>query len=226
MSQASRPAVSERQEQIYQAAARLFSEVGYRATSMRDIASALDIKAGSLYAHIRSKEELLWEIVSRIADEFDTALSGVARRPASGLSGSGPLGSDLPGSSAARLTAALEAYVTVVARNLGFSKVLFTEWRHLPPERQALIAARRDRVEQVFREILREGVASGEFVASLDVRLTAVLALSGANWLPNWYRPDGPLSPTDVADQFVALLLGGIRRSPAAPDPKHPAELI
>ena len=207
MSQTSRPAVSERQEQIYQAAARLFSEVGYRATSMRDIASALDIKAGSLYAHIRSKEELLWEIVSRIADEFDTALSGVARRPASGL-----LGSDLSGSSAARLTAALEAYVTVVARNLGFSKVLFTEWRHLPPERQALIAARRDRVEQVFREILREGVASGEFVASLDVRLTAVLALSGANWLPNWYRLDGPLSPTDVADQFVALLLGGIRR--------------
>ena len=207
MSQASRPAVSERQEQIYQAAARLFSEVGYRATSMRDIASALDIKAGSLYAHIRSKEELLWEIVSRIADEFDAALSDAARRP-----GSGVLGSDLPGSSAARLTAALEAYVTVVARNLGFSKVLFTEWRHLPPERQALIAARRDRVEQVFREILREGVASGEFVASLDVRLTAVLALSGANWLPNWYRLDGPLSPTDVADQFVALLLGGIRR--------------
>ncbi|WP_161880596.1 TetR/AcrR family transcriptional regulator [Deinococcus alpinitundrae] len=202
MSQPSHPVVSERQEQIYQAAARLFSEVGYRATSMRDIASALDIKAGSLYAHIRSKEELLWEIVSRIADEFDAALFSVSPRSDSAL----------PGSSAARLTAALEAYVTVVARNLGFSKVLFTEWRHLPPERQASIAARRDRVEQVFREILREGVASGEFVATLDVRLTAVLALSGANWLPNWYRVGGPLSPTDVADQFVALLLGGIRR--------------
>ena len=194
---ASRPAVSERQEQIYQAAARLFSEVGYRATSMRDIAGALDIKAGSLYAHIRGKEDLLWEIVSRIADEFDAAL-----RPAA----------DLHGSSAEKLTAALEAYVAVVARNLGFSKVLFTEWRHLPPERQALIAARRDRVEQVFREILREGVASGEFAPALDVRLTAVLALSGANWLPHWYKVGGPLSPTDVADQFVALLLGGIRR--------------
>ncbi|GAA4010738.1 TetR/AcrR family transcriptional regulator [Deinococcus rubellus] len=197
LSMASRPAVSERQEQIYQAAARLFSEVGYRATSMRDIASALDIKAGSLYAHIRSKEDLLWEIVSRIADEFDAALRPVAA---------------LRGSCAAKLTAALEAYVAVVARNLGFAKVLFTEWRHLPPERQALIAARRDRVEQVFREILREGVASGEFVPTLDVRLTAVLALSGANWLPNWYRVGGPLSPADVADQFVALLLGGIRR--------------
>ncbi|TSA87410.1 TetR/AcrR family transcriptional regulator [Deinococcus detaillensis] len=196
-------APSERREQIYQAAAHLFSDVGYRATSMRDIASALNIKAGSLYAHISSKEELLWEIVTRMADEFDEALQpAVSRR----------------GSAADKLTLALEAYVVVVTRNLGFAKVLFTEWRHLPPERQTLITVRRDKVERLFREILIEGVAAGEFVPGLDVRLTAVLALSGANWLPNWYKVGGPLSPQDVADQFVALLLGGIRRSEHRPE--------
>lgn len=194
---------SERREQIYQAAAQLFSDVGYRATSMRDIASALDIKAGSLYAHISSKEELLWEIVNRMADEFDAALHPVAA---------------LDGRAADKLKAALEAYVTVVTRRLGFAKVLFTEWRHLPPERQALITLRRDKVERLFRNILSEGVAAGEFAPELDVRLTAVLALSGANWLPNWYKVGGPLSPQDVADQFAALLLGGIRRGESRPE--------
>ncbi len=188
---------SERREQIYQAAGRLFSELGYQATSMRDLARSLGLKAGSLYAHINSKEELLWEIVVRVADEFDDAL-----RPLTALSGS----------AADKLTFALEAYVGVVVDNLGFAKVLFTEWRHLPYERQRLITERRDRVERLFREVLAEGVAAGEFTPELDVRLTAVLALSGANWLPHWYQPGGRLSPKEVADQFVALLLGGIRR--------------
>lgn len=194
--------VSDRREQIYQTAAQLFSEVGYHATSMRDIASALNIKAGSLYAHIASKEELLWEIVCRMADEFDAALRPIE----TGTSTAGQP------SAAEQLTTALEAYVGVVTCNLGFAQVLFSEWRHLPAQRQAFIIKRRSAVEQLFRDILGGGVASGEFKPELDVRLTAVLALSGANWLPQWYKVSGPLSPAEVADQFVALLLGGIRK--------------
>ena len=86
--------------------------------------------------------------------------------------------------------------MAVVARNLGFAKVLFTEWRHLPPERQALIAERRDRVERLFREVLREGVASGEFVATLDVRLTAVLAFREPTGCPTGTSPAVRSAPT------------------------------
>lgn len=113
---------SERKEQIYRTAARLFSEMGYRATSMRDIAAALGIKAGSLYSHIEGKEDLLWSIVTRVADEFDEAL-----RPAE----------DHRTPPDERLVAALEAYTRVVTRNLEYATVLFSEWRQLPPERQA-----------------------------------------------------------------------------------------
>ncbi len=187
--------VSEQRERIYREAARLFSEAGYRSTSMRDIATAMGLKAGSLYTHISGKEEVLWEIINRIADEFDEAV-----RPWPGQ----------PGPAAARLRQALEAYVGVVSRNLEMSTVLFTEWRQLPPERQASIAARRDRVEGVFRTLLRQGVETGEFATDTPVKLTAILALSGANWLPNWYRTGGTLSPQDVADTFMNLLLRGI----------------
>ncbi|WP_102127075.1 TetR/AcrR family transcriptional regulator [Deinococcus planocerae] len=186
---------SERKEQIYRTAARLFSEVGYRSTSMRDIAAALGIKAGSLYSHIEGKEELLWGIVTRVADEFDEAL-----RPAG----------DEALSPSERLRSALTAYTEVVTRNLEYATVLFSEWRQLPPERQAQVKARRDAVERVFRDILQEGVAVGDFVPDTDVKLTAVLALSGANWLPNWFRPEGSLGPGQVAEHFAAVLLRGI----------------
>ena len=187
------PALTQK-ERLYSVAARLFSEAGYRSTSMRDIAAAMGMKAGSLYTHISGKEEVLWEIIGRVADEFDAAVQ---------------LALSAPGTAAERLQLALEAYVGVVSRNLEMSTVLFTEWRQLPAERQASIAARRDAVEGVFRALLQEGVDSGEFAPETPVKLTAILALSGANWLPNWYRTGGNLSPQDVADAFVALLLRG-----------------
>ena len=187
------PALTQK-ERLYSVAARLFSEAGYRSTSMRDIAAAMGMKAGSLYTHISGKEEVLWEIIGRIADEFDAAV-----QPA--LSA--------PGTAAERLKVALEAYVGVVTRNLEMAAVLFTEWRQLPPERQASVAQRRDRVEGVFRTLLQQGVDSGEFAPETPVKLTAILALSGANWLPNWYRTGGGLSPQDVADAFLVLLLRG-----------------
>lgn len=186
---------SAQKERIHSVAARLFSQAGYRSTSMRDIAAAMGMKAGSLYTHISGKEEVLWEIILRVADEFDAAV-----QPALST----------PGTAAGRLRLALEAYVEVISRNLEMATVLFTEWRQLPPDRQASVAARRDRVEGVFRTLLQQGVDSGEFAADTPVKLTAILALSGANWLPNWYRVGGHLSPQDVADAFMALLLRGI----------------
>lgn len=181
-------------ERLYSVAARLFAEAGYRSTSMRDIAAAMGMKAGSLYTHISGKEEVLWEIIGRIADEFDAAVQPALTAP---------------GTAAERLKVALEAYVGVVTRNLEMAAVLFTEWRQLPPERQISVAQRRDRVEGVFRTLLQQGVDSGEFAPETPVKLTAILALSGANWLPNWYRTGGGLSPQDVANAFSALLLRG-----------------
>lgn len=186
---------NERREQIYRAAARLFSEAGYRATSMRDIAASMGLKAGSLYSHIKGKEDVLWEIVSRAADEFDAALAPIAASAAPPPE---------------KLRAALVAYTGVVARNLEFATVLFSEWRHLPPDRQEEVKRRRDAVERVLRDIVEEGRASGAFAGDLNVKLTAILALSGANWLPNWFHPEGKLSAEEVADRFADLLLGGV----------------
>ena len=65
----------DRKEQILATAERLFSERGYHATSMRDLAAALDLKGGSLYSHISGKEELLGWSLERAADRFTAAIA-------------------------------------------------------------------------------------------------------------------------------------------------------
>src|SRR5215210_4346438 len=78
----------DRKEQIYSTARSLFSERGYPATTVRDIAREMNMQAGSLYAHIDSKEDVLWEIVSRAAAQFLAAVEPIAlseRPPAAKL---------------------------------------------------------------------------------------------------------------------------------------------
>lgn len=183
-----------RREQIYLAAGRLFSEVGYHATSMRDLAKALGVQGGSLYAHIAGKEELLWEIVNRAADEFDAALGPVRAHP---------------GTPPERLALALERHLEVVSRNLDWATVFFHEWKHLSADKLEQIASRRDSVERVYREILIDGVERGFFRRDLDVKLAAVLSLSSANWAYHWFDPAGRLTAREVAIGFTRMLLSG-----------------
>src|SRR4051794_24736153 len=99
-----------RKEQIYRAASGLFSRNGYRATSVRDIARELDIQGGSLYAHIASKEEVLWEIVSRTADAFFQEVRPIAA-------------SESPATQ--RLREMIHAHVGVVVGHLSHAAVFF-----------------------------------------------------------------------------------------------------
>src|SRR3972149_11107559 len=88
MVEAARPAVdtprssveSPRRQQIEDAASELFRERGYAATSVRDIAHALDMQGGSLYAHVASKEDMLWAMLTRAADRFNAEVGPVVER--------------------------------------------------------------------------------------------------------------------------------------------------
>jgi len=185
--------------EITSAAERLFSHRGYHATTMRQVAGAVELQAGSLYAHISGKEAVLEAIVLRAADEFEAA---IRRVPADGAPET-------------RLRAAMRAHIGVIAANLPAAKVYFHDWHHLPAPRLAEVLARRDAYEAVWRGIVADGVASGAF-AAVDVRLTARLCLSACNWIPQWYDPAGALDPDSLADAFCAVLLGGLASRPPA----------
>ena len=183
------PAGIARKEQILEEAARLFSRRGYHATSMRDIGEATGMLAGSLYAHIASKEELLDEIVVQAAEQF---LGGLEVVRASGLSPE------------EKLRRAIRAHIEVVAGNVDEARVFHHEWKALTGHRLDEARRLRNRYERLWDEVLRGLPGAG------DPKFARLLVLSAANWTYTWYRPDGPLSPDAVADRFTDLLLAGL----------------
>src|SRR3954451_12284111 len=139
-----------RRREIDQVASGLFHANGYPATSVRDIAKGLDIQAASMYAHVASKEDVLWSIVDGAATAFERAADTAVADAAS----SDPVD---------RLAALVEAHVEVITADPERSSVFVTEWRHLSSERRTRIAGRRDAYETRFREAISEGIAVGAF---------------------------------------------------------------
>jgi TetR/AcrR family transcriptional regulator, cholesterol catabolism regulator len=185
--------MSARREELTRIAARLFAEKGYQGTSLADLAEALGVQKPSLYHHIASKEDLLWEVAWEGAEAFHAALDAVD--------------ASLPATERIRL--ALRGHLGVVAGQLDIATVFTREWRFLAGERREAFVAERRRYEERVRDLFREGVEGSELRTDLDVATAALLFLSAANWAYTWLRPG---SPTDeLADHLYSALLDGMR---------------
>ena len=184
-----------RRRQIEDVASTLFSHRGYAATSMRDIAKALDLQGGSLYAHIPSKEAVLAAIVEEAADGFHAAVRPIAEGP---------------GTAAERLKAMIAAHIGVVTGGRDRAKVFLFEWTFLAPERREAVARSRAAYQGYFERVIGEGAAAGELDAP-DPALAAVFLLSAMNGMAHWYRPDGRLGAGALAEQYADLFLGGLQ---------------
>ena len=182
-----------RRREIDEVASELFHANGYAATSVRDIARALDIQGASLYAHVASKEDVLWSIVDRAAAAFEAKADEAAAETTD---------SDR----VERLAALVEAHVDVVTADPQRASVFVTEWRHLSADRRAAIANRRDAYEARFRGVIADGLAVGAFRPT-DPALAATFILTALNGIATWYRPDGRLSADRIADHYVDLAL-------------------
>jgi len=186
--------VDSRRRQIEEVASALFRERGYAGTGMREIARGLQLRGASLYAHIGSKEDVLFAIVERAADRFEAALA-----PYRGSNASPEH----------RLRGMIRAHVRVLTDDLEDAAVFLQEWRFLGEERRERILERRDRHERAFRQVIADGVSGGDF-RLVDERLAARSLLSALNGIAGWWRPDGPLSPDQIAEAYADLHLAGL----------------
>ena len=185
--------MSTRRRELTREAARLFAQKGYHGTSIGDIAEALGVQKGSLYAHIASKEDLLYETMREGADAFHAALDAIPE--------------DAPAVEKIRL--ALRGHLRVVAEQLDVATVFVQEWRYLEGARRDEIVAERRRYEERIRELFREGRELSELRADLDETAAALLLLSAANWAYTWLQPGRDTD--EIADRFFALLVDGMR---------------
>ena len=185
-----------RKAQIDRTATALFRARGFAATTMRELATELGLEAGSLYSHIRSKEEILHRICFGLAEAF---FEGFAAATA-----------DAAAPVATQLRQAIEAHVRVLTRDSAASAVFLHEWRHLSAPARAEFLALRDRYEAQFRALVQRGLDAGELAAP-DAAFAALTLLASLNWLPTWYRPDGKLTPNEIAHRLAEQLLNGLR---------------
>jgi TetR/AcrR family transcriptional regulator, cholesterol catabolism regulator len=185
--------MSERRSELTRQAARLFAEKGYHGTSIGDLADALGVQKGSLYAHIASKEDLLYETMREGAAAFHGALDRI------------PDGA--PATEKIRL--ALRGHLRVVAEQLDVATVFVQEWRYLEGARGEEFVAERRRYEERIRDLFREGRELGELRSDLDEAVAALLLLSAANWAYTWLQPGRDTD--ELADRFYALLVDGMR---------------
>jgi AcrR family transcriptional regulator len=198
--------MSTRRSELTREAARLFAEKGYHGTSIGDLAKALGVQKGSLYAHIESKQDLLYETMRDGAGAFHAALDAIP--------------DDLAAPEKIRL--ALRGHLRVVADQLDVATVFVREWRYLEGARREEILAERRRYEERVRGLFREGRELGELRTDLDDTSAALLALSAANWAYTWLRAGE--NTDELADRFFFILLDGIRGySTRAPSKGTPA---
>ncbi|MBC8508326.1 MAG: TetR family transcriptional regulator [Anaerolineales bacterium] len=181
-------------EQILVAAAQIFSQKGYHATSMQDIADAVELKKASLYHHIAKKQDILLILLDR-------ALDLVIQQVSEAIAGEEP--------APEKLSLAMRIYVDTLASHGDLSSVLLLEYRSLEPEQYGSHIKRRDRFEGIWRDLIQEGIDAGLYDCP-DPALSARTLLGLLNWTIMWYSPQGSLSPIEIADQYADLLLHGL----------------
>jgi TetR/AcrR family transcriptional regulator, cholesterol catabolism regulator len=188
---------SESRKDILRAAARLFQERGYDATSMQDIASALNFSKAALYHHFESKEEILFQIMSYGMDIFEEKVLAAVAEIADPEE---------------RLRACITLHVGLVlgGRDREITVILH-ENRTLPAEAGRQINIRKKRYVVYLGELIGKVQAQRGVRTPAVAPQTAAFALLGMiNWMYQWYRPEGgTLNEAEIARQYTELFFRG-----------------
>jgi AcrR family transcriptional regulator len=185
-----------RRDELLGIAGELFADRGLRSTTVRDIADTAGILSGSLYHHFDSKESMVDELLRGFLDGLFARYREIA---AAGLSATETLRQLVIAS-----FEAIDSRHTAVA-------IYQNEARHLASQdRFGYINDRNTEFQDLWESVLRRGVAEGDFRSDLDVDLVYRF-LRDTVWVAvRWYRPGGPKTVDEIADQYLGVVLDGI----------------
>jgi AcrR family transcriptional regulator len=186
-------------------AGEMFATRGFAGTTVREIADAAGILSGSLYHHFDSKESMVEALMRDFLDRIGRAYDDVASRD------------DDP---VTTLRALVQVAFGALATDRAAVAVMLNEYNQFVQyPRFSFLQDAVEATERLWVRVLATGMRTGAFRA--DVPADAVYRfLRDAIWVSvRWYRPDGPQEPTDIAEEYLTVLLGGLatRRPPARP---------
>ncbi len=184
-----------RKEEIIRVAAKLFKEKGYSAVTMRDLASAMGIKAASLYNHINSKQQILKEIIISLAEEFTQGLQKIQKSKKSNID---------------KLKDIVKLHVEISSKNTFGMASLNNDWMHLEEKLGYYLQLRAD-YEEELRSIIAEGVTKNEFVDdNIEVMLFSILSTLRSLYL--WIPKKEDLNTEELSQQLSQVLINGINK--------------
>ncbi|MGF1471857.1 MAG: TetR/AcrR family transcriptional regulator [Rubrobacteraceae bacterium] len=185
-------------EKLRDEAARLFWDKGYAATTTRELARSLGVQKASIYYHIESKEELLYDIcvesLGNIHDAVSRALAGE----------SDPL---------ARIRVMIRAHVVSMLEDKEKHATMLTELKALSSARREEVVGLRDRYESLVRSVLLEAQDAGVLAREVSAKELELAILNLLNWTIFWYKSEGEFSPEYLARLFEEIYLNGVVRS-------------
>ena len=174
---------------IRQSAVDLFFEYGYAETSLRQIADAVGLQVGSLYNHISSKEDLLFEIMKGVMVDLieatEQALTDVVD----------PVD---------RVRVLISAGIRFHAEHQHAALVGNTELRALSPAKRRSVVRLRDRYQSLLEQLLHEAAVAGRIDVP-DLKMATYAGIAILNHVASWYQPEGRLSVAAVERDLLAM---------------------
>jgi AcrR family transcriptional regulator len=190
-----------RLDQIYYAAAKIFCDKGYDATSMSDIAEAVGITKAGIYHYVKSKQDLLFAIMNFGMDRLETYVISPARAITDPEQ---------------RLRSVIHNHAILIIEGSapeGYSPltVLNDEMAGLTPLHRRKVQQRKRAYLDLLRDTLRQWREEGK-LKDVDITVASFSLFGMLLWLSRWYHPDGKLTGEEVANEIEKLALGGMLR--------------
>nr|WP_321235905.1 TetR/AcrR family transcriptional regulator [uncultured Psychroserpens sp.] len=182
-----------RKDEIINTAAKLFKEKGYSAVTMRDLATAMGIKAASLYNHINSKQEILKAIIISIAEEFTSGMNSIIQSEASSIS---------------KLESIVALHVNITSNNTNGMASLNNDWMHLEDQLDYYLQLRNE-YEANFLGIINEGVTASE-IKNSNPEIIMFSMLTTLRSLYLWIPKKEDLNAKNLGQSLSEVLISGI----------------
>lgn len=191
-----------RMSEIVETALKLFAEEGYHAATLDEVAAKIGVSKATLYYYFRNKEEIIRAILNRSLERMKQTLeikkSSLSTRE--------------------KIRQFIEYHVVFGADNADLAKITFEQLNILPKRSREVVKRKQREVVDFLQSLLQSGVDEG--IVSVDnTRLAAIAIIGMCNWTYHWYKPEGKMSPQQIANVYINLLENGYLKK--ITDPKE-----
>lgn len=187
-------------DRLLDTAATLFRRKGYAQSTTRELAELLGIQKASLYYHMKSKEDLLYALSIESLKRMQVEVAATAEASAPET----------------RLRSMIATHVAVALRDRDMHTVMLIELRSLSASRRDAVIKRRSDYQRLLQNVIADDQAAGRLRTDTDAEYLTLVLLNILNWTIFWFRPDGPLTVSGLAELLGAIFIeGAAGRDPA-----------